>query len=256
MWAFLPIADVARGPQDAGMKIAFLVFDKLTALDAIGPYEVLSRIPEVELRFVAQEPGEKRTDTGMLGITADAALDDLPDPDILLVPGGEGNRPLHGGRRGSRVAPRRPRGHRPGPPRSARARSCSRRPACSRAGGRPATGPTATSSPQFGAEPVAERVVVDGKVVTAAGVSAGHRHGAAPGRAGVAATRSPAAIQLGIEYDPEPPFDPGRPRRPTPARRAGPRRRLKTGRRSSGVIMPGRSVSEPRHTPGVENSRR
>ena len=76
------------------MKIAILVFDKLTALDAIGPYEVLSRIPEVDLRFVAQEPGEKRTDTGALGITADAALADFPDPDILLVPGGEGNRPL------------------------------------------------------------------------------------------------------------------------------------------------------------------
>src|SRR4051812_5830485 len=76
------------------MKIAILIFDKLTALDAIGPYEVLSRLPGAELHFVAKEPGMKRTDTGALGISADLALDELADPDIVLVPGGEGNRPL------------------------------------------------------------------------------------------------------------------------------------------------------------------
>ena len=76
------------------MKIAILIFDKLTALDAIGPYEVLSRLPEADLRFVAKEAGLKRTDTGALGVNADMALDELTDPDILLIPGGEGNRPL------------------------------------------------------------------------------------------------------------------------------------------------------------------
>src|SRR5688500_8921112 len=76
------------------MRIAILIFDKLTALDAIGPYEVLSRLPEAELRFVAKEPGLKRTDTGALGINADLAIEELTDPDIVLVPGGEGNRPL------------------------------------------------------------------------------------------------------------------------------------------------------------------
>ena len=75
-------------------RIAILIFDELTALDAIGPYEVLSRIPGVELRFVAREPGVKRTDTGALGMEADLALGDLPDPDVVLVPGGQGNRPL------------------------------------------------------------------------------------------------------------------------------------------------------------------
>src|SRR5881392_1302627 len=64
------------------MRIAILIFDRLTALDAIGPYEVLSRVPGAELRFVAKEAGAKRTDTGALGLHAD------------LVPGGQGSRPL------------------------------------------------------------------------------------------------------------------------------------------------------------------
>ena len=196
------------------MKIAFLVFDKLTALDAIGPYEVLSRIPEVDLRFVAQEPGEKRTDTGMLGITADAALGDLPDPDILLVPGGEGNRALmedaevldwlrtaHEGTTWTTSV-------------------CTGALVLAAAGlleGKRATSHWAYRHElaQFGAEPTAERVVVDGKVVTAAGVSAGidmalHL---------VALEFGPelaSGIQLGIEYDPEPPFDSGSPEKADP----------------------------------------
>ena len=197
------------------MKIAILVFDKLTALDAVGPYEVLSRIPEVDLRFVAKEPGEKRTDTGVLGITADAALGDLPDPDILLVPGGEGNRAADGGRRGPRLAPRRARGHELDHLGVHRARWCSARRGCSRASGRPATGPTATSSRQFGAEPVAERVVVDGKVVTAAGVSAGIDMALQLTALEYGAELA-SGIQLGIEYDPEPPFDSGSPEKADP----------------------------------------
>src|SRR3954453_10211943 len=76
------------------MQIAILIFDKLTALDAIGPYEVLSRWPEVDLRFVSQETGTKRTDTGALWVSADATIAEVTSPDILLIPGGEGNRPL------------------------------------------------------------------------------------------------------------------------------------------------------------------
>ncbi len=76
------------------MKIAILIFDKLTALDAIGPYEVLSRLPGAELTFVAKETGIKRTDTGRLGLNADATIADVRSPDVLLIPGGEGNRPL------------------------------------------------------------------------------------------------------------------------------------------------------------------
>ncbi|HYX11118.1 MAG TPA: DJ-1/PfpI family protein, partial [Candidatus Acidoferrum sp.] len=76
------------------LRIAILIFDRLTALDAIGPYEVLSRLPGSEVVFVAKEPGLKRTDTGRLGLNADAAIADVRDPAIVLVPGGEGNRPL------------------------------------------------------------------------------------------------------------------------------------------------------------------
>ena len=69
------------------MKIAILIFDKLTALDAIGPYEVLSRLPGAELAFVAKEAGPKRTDTGFSALIADTTLAEVPDPDILLVAG-------------------------------------------------------------------------------------------------------------------------------------------------------------------------
>ena len=72
------------------MDIAILLFDRLTALDAVGPYEVLSRIPDVNLTFVATEAGPKRTDTKALALVADATLADVPHPDILLVPGGPG----------------------------------------------------------------------------------------------------------------------------------------------------------------------
>ena len=68
------------------MRIAILIFDRLTALDAVGPYEVLSRLPGAELRFVAKEAGVKRTDTGALGLEADLALAELPDPDVRAGP--------------------------------------------------------------------------------------------------------------------------------------------------------------------------
>jgi len=76
------------------MRIAILIFDRLTALDAVGPYEVFSRLPGIELDFVAKEAGPKRTDTGALGLMADRAIDEVEMPEILLVPGGDGNRPL------------------------------------------------------------------------------------------------------------------------------------------------------------------
>jgi putative intracellular protease/amidase len=76
------------------VRIAILLFDGVTALDAVGPYEVLSRIPNAELDFVAKEPGPKRTDTGRLILEAGHSLDRAPAPEIVLVPGGEGNRSL------------------------------------------------------------------------------------------------------------------------------------------------------------------
>jgi putative intracellular protease/amidase len=76
------------------VNIAIPIFDRLTALDAVGPYEVLSRLPGATVHFIAAEAGPKRAETGMLALTADATLDQLPDPEVIVVPGGFGTREL------------------------------------------------------------------------------------------------------------------------------------------------------------------
>jgi transcriptional regulator GlxA family with amidase domain len=190
-------------------RIAVLIFDGLTALDAIGPYEVLSRLPGGEISFVAKEPGPKRADTGALGMQADVALGDLPDPDVVLVPGGKGNRPLmeddevldwlRGAHQGSTWT----------------TSVCTGSLVLGAAGvleGKRATSHWAYLDRlrDLGAEPVTERVVEDGKIVTAAGVSAGIDMALMlAGR--IAGEQVAQAIQLGIEYDPKPPFDTGSP---------------------------------------------
>ncbi len=73
------------------MQIAIVLYDQFTALDAIGPYEVLSRLEGAEVVFTAERTGPVRTDTRMVAVTADAALGDVPHPDIVLVPGGPGS---------------------------------------------------------------------------------------------------------------------------------------------------------------------
>src|SRR4051794_2340626 len=83
-------------PETRGepVDIAIPIYDNLTALDAVGPYEVLSRLPEAKVHFVAVEPGPKRTETDMLSLVADEALSDVPEPDVIVVPGGLGTREL------------------------------------------------------------------------------------------------------------------------------------------------------------------
>src|SRR4051812_18621332 len=76
------------------MEIAILVFDGLTALDAVGPSEVLHRIPGAELRFVGRERGPVQTETGPLRVFADHTLEEVTAPEILVVPGGTGTRAL------------------------------------------------------------------------------------------------------------------------------------------------------------------
>ena len=191
------------------MQIAILIFDGLTALDAIGPYEVLSRLPGADLGFVAKEAGTKRTDTGALGVEADLALADLDSPEVVLVPGGPGSRPLM---RDPEVLEWL---------RSAHASSTWTTSVCTGAlvlgaagilDGKRATTHWAFLDrlSELGAEPVAERVVEDGKVITAAGVSAGIDM-ALMLVARIAGDEVAQAIQLGIEYDPQPPFDAGSP---------------------------------------------
>jgi putative intracellular protease/amidase len=76
------------------MDIAIPLFDRFTALDAIGPYEVLSRMPGYRVTFVAEQPGPKATDNGMLSVVAEKALADMPRPEIVVVPGGIGTRAM------------------------------------------------------------------------------------------------------------------------------------------------------------------
>jgi transcriptional regulator GlxA family with amidase domain len=191
------------------MNISILVFDGLTALDAIGPYEVLRSVPGWEVSFVGKEPGEIRTDSGSLGLTADYGLADRPIADVLLVPGGEGNRALLGDAevldwvrdvdRDSRWT----------------TSVCTGSLVLGAAGlleGRRATGHWMYLEPlrAFGAEPEVGRWVEDGKYLTAAGVSAGidmALHLVAR-EAGPEVAQS---VQLAIEYDPQPPFDSGAP---------------------------------------------
>lgn len=196
------------------MQIAILIFDKLTALDAIGPYEVLSRLPDAELTFVAKEAGMKRTDTNRLGLNADAALADVASPDVVLIPGGEGNRSLLADNEVLDWV------------RTAHESSAWTTSVCTgslvlgAAGvleGKRATSHWVyrDSLADFGAIPTAERVVVDGRVVTAAGVSAGIDM-ALTLAAQIAGDDIAKAIQLGIEYDPDPPFDAGSPEKAGP----------------------------------------
>jgi transcriptional regulator GlxA family with amidase domain len=191
------------------MDIAILLYQRLTALDAIGPYEVLSRLPGADLKFVASETGPVRTDNGMLTLMAEHPLEDMPHPDIVLVPGGPGE-----------VAARA------GEPvlewlRSADQTSTWTTSVCTGslilAAAGLLDGKRATSHwlaleqlGRLGATPVAERVVFDGKIVTAAGVSAGIDMALALA-AKIAGEHVAQAIQLGIEYDPQPPFDAGSP---------------------------------------------
>jgi transcriptional regulator GlxA family with amidase domain len=191
------------------MNTAILLYDGFTALDAIGPYEVLSRLPGSRVTFVAAETGPVRTDNRMLAIDADAELADLPAPDVVLVPGGPGEVAARAG----------------GPAldwlRAAHKTSTWTTSVCTgslilaAAGlldGRRATGHWLAMDKlrELGAHAVAERFVFDGKIVTAAGVSAGIDMALALA-ARIAGDDVAQAIQLGIEYDPHPPFDAGSP---------------------------------------------
>jgi putative intracellular protease/amidase len=197
------------------VRIAILIFDRLTALDAVGPYEVLSRLPAAELSFVAKEPGPKRTDTGSLSLNADLAIADVPDPDIVLVPGGEGNRPLM---HDPEVLDWLRTAHRTS---TWTTSVCTGALVLGAAGilkGLRATTHWAFRDvlSELGAEVVPERVVVDGKVVTAAGVSAGIDMALRLAALDVG-DEFAQAVQLGIEYDPSPPFDTGSPEKAPPS---------------------------------------
>ncbi|MEU8540598.1 DJ-1/PfpI family protein [Streptomyces sp. NPDC048717] len=191
------------------MQISILLYDRFTSLDAVGPYELLARLPGAETVFVAKEPGPVRGDLGTLALVADAALADVPRPDIVLVPGGPGSREAVGDPELLAWL------------RAADATSTWTTSVCTgslllgAAGlltGRPATSHWLAYDElrAYGAEPTGERVVFDGKYVTAAGVSSGidmalHLIGR------IAGDTTAQTIQLLTEYDPQPPYDAGSP---------------------------------------------
>jgi transcriptional regulator GlxA family with amidase domain len=197
------------------VNIAILIFEKLTALDAVGPYEVLSRAPGMKVEFVAKEAGAKRTDTGYLELVAERALAEADPPDILVVPGGQGNRPLMSD---AEVLDWVRAAHADGDWTTSVCTGALLLGAAGILDGVRATTHWAYRDQlaELGAEVSTERVVMDGKVATAAGVSSGID--LALTLVGEIAGEDVAkAVQLGIEYDPRPPFDAGSPEKAPPA---------------------------------------
>ncbi len=192
------------------MQIAFLIYEGLTALDIIGPYEVFNQIPGAEIRFVAKKTGSIRVDSGAFSIGVDHTLADVPRPDVFVVPGGVAGtfaaakdqeildwvRKAHTSSRYSTSV-------------------CTGSLILGAAGLLKDSKATThwaakTLLEQTGAIYTEKRVVVAGKIVTAAGVSAGIDM-ALYVTGELVGSELAKVAQLAIEYDPEPPFDAGSP---------------------------------------------
>jgi transcriptional regulator GlxA family with amidase domain len=191
------------------MEIAILVYDNFTALDAVGPYEVLSRLPEAQVKFVSADGQPVTTETGFLTIVPSAKLADVTAPDVVVVPGGPGDAAAASDERVISWL------------RTAHATSKWTTSVCSGSLILGAAGlleglEATTHWTQreklraFGAKPVAARVVREGKIITAAGVSAGIDMALQLVREEQGDDLA-QGVQLGIEYDPQPPFDAGAP---------------------------------------------
>jgi putative intracellular protease/amidase len=189
------------------VDIVCYVFEGITALDIVGPYEVLQRLPEANVQFVAEKAGPVRTDNGFLALVADHARDDVTSADVLVVPGGFATRALEGDAGLLEWI------------RAVDATTtwttsvCTGSMLLAAAGlleGKEATTHWASLDrlKEYGAIPTGRRVVQQGKIVTAAGVSSGIDMGLTL-VARIAGDEYAQGVQLGIEYDPQPPFDSG-----------------------------------------------
>jgi transcriptional regulator GlxA family with amidase domain len=191
-----------------GMETAVLLFDDVNALDVVGPCELLSKIPDMVMKYVAKEPGPKKTNV-QLKLTADYALSDISKPNIIVIPGGQGIKSIIGDKEiinwitnCHKIT-------------KWTVSVCTGALLLGAAGilkGIKATTHwiSLSSLENFGAKPQKQRVVTDGKVITCAGVSAGIDM--ALTLTGLIAGETTAqAIQLAIEYDPAPPFNSGSP---------------------------------------------
>lgn len=190
-------------------QIAIPLFDKCTALDAVGPYEVLQRIPELDVVFVGQRVGEVRTENRMLGLQVDATFESVTEPDVLLFPGGVGTRSLQ---EDTQILDWVRHAHR-----TTRFTTsvCTGSLVLGAAG--LLEGLTATTHwscyselASHGAVPTSERVVehLEQRIITSAGVSSGIDMALRLVELLVDSTAAQAS-QLMIEYDPQPPFDAG-----------------------------------------------
>lgn len=206
------------------MDIVFLFYEGMTALDAIGPHEVLCRLPDATVKRVAKQAGPIQSESGGLTLTAEYSLEEISSADVLLIPGAGNATTLQ---------------HEPEtlnwiqtihPTTTWTTSVCTGSLILGAAGllsGKSATSHWATLDRlnRFGATPTNERVVEDGKVITAAGVSAGIDM-ALMLVAKLGWTLLAQGLELGIEYDPEPPFGTGSPEKALPDLVEGVRARL------------------------------
>jgi transcriptional regulator GlxA family with amidase domain len=192
------------------IAVAIPLFPRFTALDAVGPYEVLQRIPHIDVTFVGHDRREVRTENGMLGITVDATFEEMAGPDVIVFPGGVGTGPLE---HDERVLDWVRAAHRSTLYTTS---VCTGSLVLGAAG--LLDGLTATTHwscyrqlEAHGAHATAQRVVehLDRRILTAAGVSSGIDMALRLTELLVDRTAAEAA-QLMIEYDPRPPFDAGR----------------------------------------------
>jgi transcriptional regulator GlxA family with amidase domain len=189
------------------MKVAIPLYDEFTALDAVGPFEVLARIPGTEVTWLGPEAGPVTTDNG-LAIVAHAAYEEVPDPDVVLVPGGYGTDT--GALDDERLVGWIRRAHETSDWTTSVCTGSLLLAAAGVLDGLDATTHwlDVETLERLGAKPANSRVVERGKVITAAGVSSGIDMGLVLA-ARIAGPEVAQAIQLGIEYDPQPPFDSG-----------------------------------------------
>jgi transcriptional regulator GlxA family with amidase domain len=199
------------------LQVAIPLFAEFTALDAVGPYEVLQRIPRLDVTFLGRRRGEFRSENGMLGLVADATFDELPQPDVIVFPGGVGTRPLQYDEptlewvRGAHATSR------------FTTSVCTGSLVLGAAGlldGLAATTHWACY-PELavhGARPTPQRVVeqLHDRIITSAGVSSGIDMALRLVELLIDRTAAEAA-QLMIEYDPQPPFDSGSLAKASPA---------------------------------------
>lgn len=191
------------------MDIAFVLFDRFTALDLIGPYNVLAYGPDVTTHMVAAELGPVAADIGSLCIEPDCTFDELASADVVVVPGGPGWRRI------AEMSDLTEWLQHIDPTVRYMSSVCTGAFALAGAGllrGRRATTHWTTTQhlAQYGVQHVPERVAVDGRYITGAGVSAGIDM--ALTMAGLMWGNDVAQIiQLANEYDPRPPYSAGTP---------------------------------------------